>query len=180
MVNFNYDTLEYIQSQIHSILGFIIITNFIIIFIMKFSICVNKKINLFFNEIQKKSVLIIIAHPDDEIMFFSPTIKNLLNKKINIKLLCLSNGNYDGIGKIREEEFSKVCKQLKIEDYKILNDDRLQDNIKLKWDKEYVKSKIAHYMNDHNNLDEIGAIISFDEIGVTSHSNHISCCEGLM
>ena len=66
---FNTDVLEYIQTQLHLILSFIIIMNFVIIFFMKFSISVNKKI-FNFNEDQKE-ILIIIAHPDDEIMFLS-------------------------------------------------------------------------------------------------------------
>ena len=37
-------------------------------------------------------VLIITAHPDDETMFFSPTILSLAYHKIPAFLLCLSNG----------------------------------------------------------------------------------------
>jgi N-acetylglucosaminylphosphatidylinositol deacetylase len=47
--------------------------------------------------------LIVIAHPDDEAMFFVPTIK-YLRKYNNISLLCLSNGNATGLGRIREKE----------------------------------------------------------------------------
>ena len=48
------------------------------------------------------SVLLIIAHPDDEIMFWTPTIKTLISFNISMKILCLSNGNYDGLGELRE------------------------------------------------------------------------------
>ena len=58
--------------------------------------------------IRNKKILLLTAHPDDEIMFFYPTIKNLCNNN-DFHLLCLSNGNYDELGNIREEELNKIC-----------------------------------------------------------------------
>ena len=49
------------------------------------------------NEFTDKNILFVTAHPDDEAMFFVPTIMNL-KKFYNIHLLCLSTGNFDGIG----------------------------------------------------------------------------------
>jgi hypothetical protein len=40
------------------------------------------------------SVLIVIAHPDDECMFFSPTIIQLVKQHIPVFILCLSSGMY--------------------------------------------------------------------------------------
>ena len=37
-------------------------------------------------------VLIVIAHPDDECMFFSPTILICARRSCTISILCLSNG----------------------------------------------------------------------------------------
>jgi hypothetical protein len=86
-----------------------------------------------------KVVLLVIAHPDDESMFFVPSIlaaakthhgkenhKPLhLQKGLccfqfpdhgisarSVKVLCLSNGNYEGKGKIRERELIKACELL--------------------------------------------------------------------
>lgn len=39
-----------------------------------------------------KRVLIVIAHPDDECMFFGPTIFRLCEQGAEVYLLCLSNG----------------------------------------------------------------------------------------
>ena len=49
-----------------------------------------------------KRILIITSHPDDETMFFGPTILSLCSGKSNIKsknvfLLCMSTGDYYGI-----------------------------------------------------------------------------------
>ena len=42
---------------------------------------------------KKNNVLILTAHPDDECMFFSPTIKGLSRTDgIEIHILCFSNG----------------------------------------------------------------------------------------
>lgn len=37
-------------------------------------------------------VLIITAHPDDETMFFAPSILSLIAQNITVEALCLSNG----------------------------------------------------------------------------------------
>ena len=122
------------------------------------------------------SVLLIIAHPDDEIMFWSPTIKTFQKYKISLKILCLSNGNYDGLGEIREKEFDNMSLELKLFDNQLINVPELQDNIKQKWDKEEVAKQIKEMINSNN---DIKTIITFDEKGVTKHPNHISCNEGL-
>ena len=45
------------------------------------------------SEFDEKSVLLVTAHPDDECMFFSPTILNL-RRSSTVHLLCLSTGKY--------------------------------------------------------------------------------------
>ena len=46
--------------------------------------------------IQAKRVLILTAHPDDECMFFGPTITALRSmSKAQVHVLCLSTGNHD-------------------------------------------------------------------------------------
>ena len=42
-------------------------------------------------EFDKKTVLVITAHPDDECMFFSPSILNL-QRSCTVHVLCLSTG----------------------------------------------------------------------------------------
>ena len=123
------------------------------------------------------SVLLIIAHPDDEIMFWTPTIKFLLSKNIELKILCLSNGNYDGLGEKREIEFDNVSRELNLSSNVILNIPELQDNIKMKWDPKKVAEVIDDFLKNNN---DVKTIITFDNNGVTKHPNHISCFEGLM
>ncbi|KAF9615670.1 hypothetical protein IFM89_026024 [Coptis chinensis] len=53
---------------------------------------------------QKRKVMLVAAHPDDEAMFFSPTILYLTSKGHTVHILCLSTGNADGKGNVRKEE----------------------------------------------------------------------------
>ncbi|RVW64302.1 putative N-acetylglucosaminyl-phosphatidylinositol de-N-acetylase [Vitis vinifera] len=54
--------------------------------------------------LQKRNVLLVIAHPDDESMFFSPTITFLNSRGHNLHLLCMSTGNALYRGSLGEEE----------------------------------------------------------------------------
>ena len=123
------------------------------------------------------SVLLIIAHPDDEIMFWTPTISYLLSKKINFKILCLSNGNFLGLGEKREVEFDNVSRELNLPDNVILNIPELQDNITMKWDEKKVAEVIDDFLKRNT---DVKTILTFDKNGVTKHPNHISCFEGLI
>ena len=44
--------------------------------------------------LQGKRILLLIAHPDDEAMFFAPTLLALTNPALDnhVKILCLSSG----------------------------------------------------------------------------------------
>ena len=98
------------------------------------------------------SVLLIIAHPDDEIMFWTPTISYLLSKKINFKILCLSNGNFLGLGEKREIEFDNVSRELNLPDNVILNIPELQDNITMKWDEKKVAEVIDDFLKRNTDV----------------------------
>ena len=163
--------------------SFLIFSNFILIFILLFQIRKAKKIKSLF-EIKKiseltktttkKTILILISHPDDEIMFFTPTILALIKLKIPIKILCLSNGNFYGIGNLRTKEFENVSNYLNLKNNKILNE--LQDNLYLKWDEKIISKIIKNYLNENK---DVNYIFTFDENGVTKHPNHISCFKGI-
>lgn len=44
--------------------------------------------------LRAKRVLLVTAHPDDECMFFGPTIFRLCEQGADVHLLCLSNGTF--------------------------------------------------------------------------------------
>jgi N-acetylglucosaminylphosphatidylinositol deacetylase len=88
-----------------------------------------------FPTLQNKRILLLIAHPDDEAMFFAPTLLALTRPANgnHVKILCLSSGMHrstdfhaivtnqrcvagdaDGLGDIRKKELIKSGLQLGI------------------------------------------------------------------
>jgi len=115
-------------------------------------------------------VLFVIAHPDDESMFFSPTIRALHSRKAEIYFLCLSTGNFKRNGTRRTQEMNNLLKSLEIpSDH--LKFGSFRDDPKLYWDTDQVKMEIKKAVSHW----DINAIISFDKYGVSGHLNHISC-----
>ena len=54
------------------------------------------------------NVLLLTAHPDDECMFFAPTLLALSREeRVNVFSLCLSVGNADGLGQTRRHELAR-------------------------------------------------------------------------
>ena len=162
----------------------LIISNFIIIIFLHFKLEIEKKTKSMFNisnikkELNKtKSILLIIAHPDDEILYWTPTIKELKSLNLKLKILCLSNGNNKNNGEKRTEEFKKVSKYLKLEDNEIINDIELQNSKKKYWDEKIVSEKISFFLNENKDIE---TILTFDEDGIINHPNHISCYNGLV
>lgn len=157
------------------IVAFLVLT----IFIYAFNLIINSKKKC---ELIKKSknYCILIAHPDDEILFFGPTILNLLKLETtkSITILCITNGNYYGQGKLREQEFESCCRQLSKYSgesmhlkCKLLNLDAYQDDPKVEWnDLEHLHDIINHYLIQN----QINCLITFDSNGISSHLNHIS------
>jgi hypothetical protein len=48
-----------------------------------------------FPTLRNKAIVLLIAHPDDEAMFFAPTVLSLTEPSLgnHLKILCLSNGS---------------------------------------------------------------------------------------
>jgi N-acetylglucosaminylphosphatidylinositol deacetylase len=122
------------------------------------------------------AALIVFAHPDDEIMFFLPTILLLQKLGISIHFLCLSTGNYDGLGQTRRKEFELVSCKLGIVDSEIIDIQSMQDGPNY-WPAESVSKVVSSYMKKHVG---ISAVFTFDARGVSDHPNHISVHKGLV
>jgi N-acetylglucosaminylphosphatidylinositol deacetylase len=101
---------------------------------------------------QKKNVLFVIAHPDDESMFFSPTINYLASNACNLHMLCLSTGNADGMGSIRNNELHRACAVLKVplQQLKILNHPNLQDGFGQLWSHDLLTEIIEEEVTKHD------------------------------
>ncbi|MBK7843889.1 MAG: PIG-L family deacetylase [Bdellovibrionales bacterium] len=60
---------------------------------------------------RKKSDLIITAHPDDETLFFSGLIQSRPRQR-PWEVICVTDGNADGMGRRRHRQFLRACKEL--------------------------------------------------------------------
>lgn len=123
-------------------------------------------------------IIVLFAHPDDEVMFFLPLIQLAHEVGVKVRLLCMSRGNYDGLGDIRAVEFAKIAKKLKAASADILDDVRLPDGPTM-WSPEDVSSALKVYFKNHHPSNG-RAIFTFDSYGVSGHPNHRSIYHGIV
>lgn len=60
------------------------------------------------------SPLLLIAHPDDECMFFGPVVAGLASSGVRLRVLCLTLGGAAGLGSVRRRELVQSCRVLGI------------------------------------------------------------------
>ncbi|KAK4546402.1 hypothetical protein LTR36_002079 [Oleoguttula mirabilis] len=144
-----------------------------------------------FPTLQGKRICLLIAHPDDEAMFFSPTLLWLARPELGnqILILCLSSGDSDGLGHIRKDELKKSALLLGVtsaEHVVVVEDEKLPDSMTAHWDPKlvsgiltrYFAPKLASTPSTSAPVASIDAIITFDHQGVSGHPNHISLYHG--
>ncbi|KAL1302328.1 hypothetical protein AAFC00_002738 [Neodothiora populina] len=146
-----------------------------------------------FPMLQNKRILLLIAHPDDEAMFFAPTVLSLTRPELgnHLKILCLSSGNADGLGQVRSKELVKSGLLLGVrsaQDVLVIDDPKFQDSMTATWDAKAISTlltttfapkmaKISPKSAPETNID---VLITFDKGGVSSHPNHISLYHGAL
>ncbi len=124
--------------------------------------------------------ILIIAHPDDESMFFVPTLRGLKACDETVWILCLTTGDYDGLGEIRSNELRQASRSLGVD--KTLVCDTLNDHPTDRWDIVQVKRQIQETLR--NAIDPKDAwsqlvLLTFDQHGVSGHVNHIDTFHGV-
>jgi N-acetylglucosaminylphosphatidylinositol deacetylase len=147
----------------------------------------------------------VIAHPDDEAMFFAPTVLALTKPELgnHLKILCLSTGDADGLGETRKKELQKSALELGLRDPSdvfIVHDlNRFPDGMDQSWDEEDVASLLASAFapdmaasqkasakakakgigsGDKAPTATIDVILTFDAHGISNHPNHRSLYHG--
>ena len=100
-------------------------------------------------ELCNKRILLLIGHPDDEAMFFAPSLIALISPQNGnqVKIVCLSTGNAIGEGEIRKGELLSSARRLGIrhdEDVYIVDDPRFQDGPG-HWKKEDIAEFLARW-----------------------------------
>jgi N-acetylglucosaminylphosphatidylinositol deacetylase len=124
-----------------------------------------------------KNFLIVVAHPDDECLFFSPTILSLISDEKSGHILVLSTGNSRGLGPIRVKELKGSCQKLGIDSSRCLslNLTDLQDDFYRWWPKRNISEIVAKYIKEF----QIDLLITFDHGGISGHVNHKSIAFGI-
>ncbi|KAK8865623.1 hypothetical protein IAR55_000767 [Kwoniella newhampshirensis] len=126
----------------------------------------------------RMTALILTAHPDDEVMFFSPTVLHLTGLGWDVRGLCLSIGDSQGLGEKRRKELVESYSVLGVEkgNVEIIDHPYLQDGMNNYWD----EMTVAGLVQDSLSYHPVDLIITFDKIGITQHSNHISLPSSLV
>ncbi|XP_076867756.1 N-acetylglucosaminyl-phosphatidylinositol de-N-acetylase [Brachyhypopomus gauderio] len=122
-----------------------------------------------FNDVR---VLVVTAHPDDECMFFAPTVLKLVESDALVHLLCLSTGNYCNQGDQRKKELLDSCTVLGIPTNRvtIIDYKELPDDPNASWSTALTSALILRHIRTHS----IHLVLTFDEGGVSGHANHIA------
>ena len=144
-----------------------------------------------FPGLRGKRICLLIAHPDDEAMFFAPSVLALTRPALgnHLKILCLSSGNADGLGSVRKNELVASGLHLGIRnasDILVLDDERFPDSMTADWDAKAINGlltstfapKMASIKPDQKPETNIDVLITFDKNGVSGHANHKALYHG--
>ncbi|KAJ6079033.1 hypothetical protein N7467_008786 [Penicillium canescens] len=156
-----------------------------------------------FPRLSNKRICLLIAHPDDEAMFFAPTVLALTKPELgnHLKILCLSTGDADGLGETRKKELQKSALELGLRsesDVFIVDDlARFPDGMDKNWDEGDVASLLASAFapdmaasqkakasgkksagSEKAPTATIDVILTFDQHGISNHPNHRSLYHG--
>ena len=135
-------------------------------------------------------VIFVLAHPDDESMFFTPTLSHLnfpTHTPLQSHLLCLSTGDYAGLGSVRSEEIQRAATFLNFSSLSVLNTPSLQDGSSM-WSPPVVKSAVQQFVDDLKTKtktktkaspQDAFVLVTFDELGVSGHTNHVQTFRGV-
>ena len=127
---------------------------------------------------QDSLFVLVTAHPDDESMFFVPTIRALQrHPRQTVWLICLTTGDYDGLGKIRSKELQQTALNvLEIDKVLLCDHAEVRDDPRQAWDistaSRLISSTLQKALEKETTKYNHLTIISFDECGVSGHVNH--------
>lgn len=119
-----------------------------------------------------RRVLFVISHPDDEVMFFGPTILGLLRgrPRTEVYLLCMSPGREPGHTRKKELHASCAILGIPASNVIVMRHTKLKDDPTVRWREELVSDIILRQVAS---LD-IDTVVTFDRHGVSGHRNHVS------
>lgn len=117
----------------------------------------------------RSEAVFVFAHPDDEAMFFTPTLRALAAHSVAFHFLCFTKGNYAGLGETRAREMHQSGAVYGASSVTVVDDRRCHDG-PAKWDLAFVTAYLQSYLAERPH---ITLVFTFDAGGVSGHTNHI-------
>ena len=112
-------------------------------------------------------------------MFFAPALLCLGEgaSGLRIHLLCLSTGNYDGLGAQRRQELPKACMRLGVSSERVVVRDEVDiyDDAHAHWP----AARVAAIVDTELRRLGIQRVLTFDAHGVSGHANHVDVHYGV-
>ncbi|PGH34987.1 N-acetylglucosaminylphosphatidylinositol deacetylase [[Emmonsia] crescens] len=165
---------------------------------------VSSSFGLAFPSVRNKRICLLIAHPDDEAMFFAPTLLAMTRPELgnHLKILCLSSGDADGLGHIRKKELKASALRLGLRnesDVFVVDDpSRFPDSMTATWSASDISTLLASAFapdlpspsaaavtangssksSNKPPTATIDILVTFDQSGVSNHPNHRSLYHG--
>ncbi|KAI9678658.1 MAG: N-acetylglucosaminyl-phosphatidylinositol de-N-acetylase [Caeruleum heppii] len=146
-----------------------------------------------FPTLRNKRICLLIAHPDDEAMFFGPTLVALTARELgnHVKILCLSSGDADGLGETRKKELVRSALMLGLrneDDVFVVEDPAFPDSLTTPWPTPKIANLLLHAFapslaqtpSSTAPTATIDVLLTFDAAGISSHPNHISLYHGAL
>ncbi|OCK98940.1 LmbE-like protein [Cenococcum geophilum 1.58] len=158
-------------------------------------------VRAYFPTLHDKRIVLLIAHPDDEAMFFSPTVLALTQPSLrnHVKILCLCSGEDESLRETRKSELIKSAAILGLRspnDVDVIEDtDHFPDAMTTTWAADDIanvlsqnfvsysvknKQKVSGSQTLSSSDIDIDVLITFDNQGISSHANHISLYYGAL
>jgi N-acetylglucosaminylphosphatidylinositol deacetylase len=120
--------------------------------------------------LEARRPLLVTAHPDDESLFFGPTVLGVgeAGNLKEVRILVLSSGNNYGLGSARKSELKEACRRIGAKECLVLDRTDIQDDPKKWWDQDIISRIVQSKVKEW----KIDAVLTFDSGGVSGHINH--------
>lgn len=112
---------------------------------------------------KKNHNLIIVAHPDDETIYFSGLIQS--SNEFPWRVICITDGDADGMGDKRKKDFHNACRELGVNEY-------------IRWDfpdiyeKRLPIEELVRDLKDSVELSEVNQVYTHGILGEYAHPHH--------
>lgn len=121
--------------------------------------------------------LLVTAHPDDESMFFGPTLRGLREMGHDMYLLSLTTGDSQGLGPVRSRELDAAAREWGVSEAVALDHPTFRDALSV-WDITAASAAVVSYASRIRR--RLSIVVTFDWNGISHHPDHRHAHEAVM